>query len=486
MDSKPSDYQILIVDDTLENLYVLHDCLVAEGYKVREAGSGEIALASVKLKRPDLILLDINMPEMDGFEVCRTLKENELTSSIPVIFLSALSSVEDKVKAFQLGGVDYITKPFEENEVLSRVRTHLENYEMKHHLEELVYERSSQLVAMEREKVVNFEESLFALVDLIESRDTYTGGHTQRVANYCKLIAEAMGYSEEECKLIYRAGILHDVGKVTTPDSVLLKPGALNDVEYELIKEHVVVGKKLLNKIPMYKELSTIICHHHERYDGRGYPDGLKADEIPPLSRIMNVADSFDAMTTSRIYKARKTIDEAVDELESLSGKQFDPQVVEHAKVVLKAISIDESINQKPKTNLEAHRFAYFYIDQLTHLHNKAFLEYILLHTDAEYKYSYAYGVYLQDFSNYNQEHSWDEGDKLLIAFADDLTELYPENLIFRLFGDDFFILSNEKLTLPDENGFESLKESGLSMCLKEFDLNEKIPTLSELENKRK
>jgi len=213
---------------------------------------------------------------------------------------------------------------------------------------------------------------------MIEGRDTYTGGHSQRVANYCRMIAEKMDCSPEECDLIYRAGILHDVGKITTPDAILLKPGKLSELEFKLIQEHVTESYRILLQIPMYKDMAEIIICHHERYDGQGYPNGVKSDEIPFLARIMIIADAFDAMTTNRIYKGRKDTLSAIEELKALSGKQFHPEVVESAVEVLSNIEAPEVINQLPTTEIEKERFSYFYRDQLTNAYNSDYLNFIL------------------------------------------------------------------------------------------------------------
>ena len=198
------------------------------------------------------------------------------------------------------------------------------------------------------ERTANYEETIFSFVDMIEQRDTYTAGHTERVAHYCLLIARQMGLGLEEKKKLYKAAILHDIGKVATPDSVLLKPGKLTELDYDLIKLHAFAGYEMLSQIEMYQELAVIIRHHHERYDGAGYPDGLKGEEIPPLSRIMAVGDAFDAMTTNRIYKPKKKISEAMAELRAYSGSQFDPEVVKAALVVLANIEISSTISQLP------------------------------------------------------------------------------------------------------------------------------------------
>jgi putative nucleotidyltransferase with HDIG domain len=284
------------------------------------------------------------------------------------------------------------------------------------------------------------------MVEIIEDRDTYTAGHSARVARYSKLIAQEMGYSEKDCIRLYQAAMLHDVGKVATPDAVLLNPKQLNDIEYKLVQEHVMVGYKLLSNVPMFSSLADIVYSHHERYDGTGYPRGLKGNEIMPLARIIIVADAFDAMTTSRIYKARQTIPEALSELKSLSKIQFHPEVVEAAIEVLKDINIDDEINQLPKSEVEEMRFAYFYKDILTHVYNEDYLEVVLAKNEYEKQYNYLYAVFIKNFSRYNKEHSWTDGNEVLKKIADTLNGLYTDAIVFRTFGDDFVLLSKEEV----------------------------------------
>jgi len=298
-------------------------------------------------------------------------------------------------------------------------------------------------------QTTNYEKTIVSMVEMIEDRDTYTAGHSKRVASYSKSIAIEMGYKESDATKLYQAGILHDIGKIATPDAVLLNPKSLNDLEYKLIQEHVSIGAKLIKNVPMFEPLTEIIASHHERYDGKGYPRGLKADEISPLARIMIVADAFDAMTTSRIYKARKTVEEAFLELEALKMIQFHPDVVDAALIALKDVVPSKSINQLPTNKLEEERFAYFYRDTLTNLYNKGYLELILVKNSYQKDYNYIETFYLKGFSKYNKIYSWGEGDIFLKKVADLLKVYFKDGLVFRVFGDDFIVLCKE----------ESLKE---------------------------
>ena len=214
-------------------------------------------------------------------------------------------------------------------------------------------------------------------------------------------------------KKIKEAAILHDVGKIAIPDSILLKPGILTPIEKELINYHLTAGYELLSKVDMYKELAEIMRHHHERYDGSGYPDGLSGKQIPPLSRIMIIADAFDAMTTDRIYKPRKSVEEALKEIELLKGLQFDPEVADAAITALSHVIIKPS-DRYPKTAIEEERFAYFLKDQLTGLNNHWALESILQINMHTHEYHYATVIFLENLITFNREMGWHNGDILL------------------------------------------------------------------------
>jgi putative nucleotidyltransferase with HDIG domain len=429
--------------------------------KVTVASNGSQGLQSYQEHPYDIIITDIEMPYMNGIEMIKEIKR--ITSDQEVIIISAYSQSSYFLDAIRLGVNDYIIKPINHiqmNHVLYKTATKLvrfrENSEYKEQLEAMVEKRTQEVLSLEADKIQNFEKTLLAFIELIEDRDTYTAGHSQRVAHYSKLIAQEMQCSEQECELIYQAGILHDIGKIATPDTVLLKPGKLNELEYALIQEHVKVGYELLSKVPMYKEAADIIVHHHERYDGKGYPQGLKGSEIPLLSNIMIVADAFDAMTTNRIYKGRKDNATAIKELKELSGIQFHPMILESAVKVLSGITIHESISQLPTSKIEQERFAYFYRDQVTDAFNTEYLEYILHRNRYEKEYVSINALYLHNFSHYNRTFGWSEGDKLLKLFAAYLCKQFPKTLVFRFHGDDFLVISKTYIEI-DMNQFEKL-----------------------------
>jgi putative nucleotidyltransferase with HDIG domain len=300
------------------------------------------------------------------------------------------------------------------------------------------HKQKAILEKLELERVSNYEETILAFVNIIEQRDTYTAGHTLRVAEYCKKLATALQIDPDEIKKLEQAAILHDIGKVATPDSVLLKPGKLTALEYELIKQHAYAGFNMLSKIDMYQDLAEIIRYHHVRYDGHGYPLTYCPDDVPFLSHIMAVADAFDAMTTNRIYKPKQTVSNALAEIERLSGSQFHPRVVAVAVEALKDIQI-AATSQIPSTELEQKRFSYFFEDVLTGLHNESYLQIIL--SNMERKQNCLYLICLSNFSQYNKKNGWEQGNQLLVQLARALRTQFPQALTFRYHGDDFVLL---------------------------------------------
>jgi len=302
-----------------------------------------------------------------------------------------------------------------------------------------------------KDKIHHYEQHLYSLVSIIEKRDSYTAGHSKRVALYATTLAKEMGYKKETIEKLYTACMLHDIGKISIPDSVLLKPGKLTDLEFTIIKEHAIIGYDLLKDIDLYKDIAKIVKYHHERFDGKGYPDGLKGDAIPELSEIMSISDAYDAMTTDRIYKARKDVPTATKELHDLSGIQFSPKVTAIAVNVLPKIAIAESTNQLPKTELEKARFAYFFKDNTTNSFNLDYLKFILLYNHKEgFNFNYVDIFYLHKMTQYNKIHSWKKGSEFLSNFAEVLQNQYTDGIVFRIHGDDFVVLTQKKSNIQD------------------------------------
>ncbi|MFI5340662.1 MAG: HD-GYP domain-containing protein [Candidatus Methylomirabilales bacterium] len=275
---------ILVVDDNALNRQFLKDELEGEGYLVSTAEDGEQALAIVAENPPDLILLDIMMPKLDGYEVCRRLKSDEQTILIPVVMVTALTASRERIKGIAVGADDFLSKPYNRLELLTRVRSLLK---LKRHTDELE----------------NAETVLFTLALSVEAKDPYINDHCERLARYSVALGRKQGLPPEQLKALHRGGILHDLGKIGVPDSILLKPGPLNDVERAVIREHPAIGERICAPLRSLRLVLPIIRHHHERWDGTGYPDGLAGEAIPITARILQSVDIYDALITERPYK---------------------------------------------------------------------------------------------------------------------------------------------------------------------------------------
>ncbi len=330
MTTADTDY-ILAVDDTPASLRLLTDILNAEGYQVRSAINGELALRAAAAQPPQLVLLDVSMPGMDGFEVCQRLKQHPALEDIPVIFVSALSEMQDKLKGFDIGGVDYVTKPFQRDELLARVRTHLELHRLRHHLEDVVEERTNSLVQSEARLMNNLLETVSAVAAMVELRDPYTAGHQRRVEQVANAIANELKLPQHQIEGISLAAVVHDVGKIHIPSEILSRPGRLSDVEFSLIKQHPETGYEILKTIDFPWPIAEMVRQHHERIDGSGYPKGLRGDEILLEARILAVADVIEAMASHRPYRAGLGIEVALKEIEDHRGTLFDPAVTDAA-----------------------------------------------------------------------------------------------------------------------------------------------------------
>lgn len=321
--------RLLVVDDTPACLKLLTELLKEEGYEVRSAINGELALHASASDPPDLFLLDIRMPDMDGYEVCRRLKVLPATRDVPVIFVSAASEIDDMVRGFAAGAVDFVTKPYQRDELLARVRTHLELNRLRFHLEERVRERTEDLRITQLKLRAALLDSITAVAAIIELRDPYTAGHQRRVAELATALARQLDLSEEQVECIQLASAVHDVGKILVPSEILVKPGRLSDLEYGLIKEHAQAGYDILKGIDFPWPIARIVQQHHERLDGSGYPQGLKGDAVLFEARVLAVADVVEAMQSHRPYRPGLGIEPALEEIARHRGQLYDPRVVD-------------------------------------------------------------------------------------------------------------------------------------------------------------
>lgn len=323
------------------------------------------------------------------------------------------------------------------------------------------------------EKTKLYEESMYALIDMMEKRDSYTAGHSQRVAEYARLLLEAMDYSVEDCELIYKAGMLHDIGKIEIPDAILLKPEKLLPIEYSLIQNHSQASFELLCREP-FLPLANIVLYHHEKYDGTGYPHGLKADAIPFFSQVIAVADAFDAMTTNRSYRKSLSKKVALSVLKEESGKQFNPSIVSVAMKVFQSITLPTETTQMPKDLLEEMRFSYYFKDQLTGFYNLNYLKFMMAHLEnCTSKLIRIDHLNCVNFAAYNKKHGWKKGDKLLCDIANTIHETYPHAVIMRVYSDNFYVLHLDSFTpVSCANVYAIIEESGLAMTCKHLDLD--------------
>lgn len=337
---------VLIVDDVPENIGILGELLRGAGYRVKAANSGSAALQyAISTPIPDLILLDVLMPEMDGYEVLKELRSNPLTETVPVIFLTALGATSDEQLGLELGAADYITKPIHPALVLARVRTQIEAKQARDWLKDknalLEAEVARRMEDNERIQTV----SIRALAHLAETRDPETGNHILRTQGYVHLMATLLGqhpqYADQlsgrTVDLLARSAPLHDIGKVGIPDQILQKPGKLTAEEWEIMKTHARIGAEAIEqaesdvdtKVEFLALAKEIARWHHEKWNGAGYPDGLAGEAIPVSARIMAIADVFDALISPRVYKAAMSAQQARDIIAAERGSHFDPEMVD-------------------------------------------------------------------------------------------------------------------------------------------------------------
>ena len=300
---------ILVADDQAANRELLEELLTAQGFKVITVTDGAALLHELTRVPVDLLLLDVMMPHLSGFEVCQKVKNNPDTYLIPVILITALSDKQDRIEGIKVGADDFLSRPVDRTELLARVRSLLT---LKYRTDEL--ERA--------------ESILFSLARSIEGKDPYTHGHCERLADYSACLGEHLGLSPDQIIALRRAGVVHDIGKVAVPDNILLKPGRLTAEEWKLVQEHPLVGERICAPLKSFRSVLPIIRHHHEKLDGSGYPDGLRGDDIPVTARVLQIVDVYDALTTVRPYKPAFSITDALQTMKQEVAKGWwDPHI---------------------------------------------------------------------------------------------------------------------------------------------------------------
>jgi putative two-component system response regulator len=304
------DPVVLVVDDASANRELIEACLADVDCQVRIAQDGPHALEAIDSAVPDLVLLDVQMPGMDGYEVCKCIKANPRCKLVPVVMITGLHRTEDRVRALEAGADDFMSKPVDRLELVARVSSALRLKRVYDSLD-------------------SAEQVIFSLAATVEAKDPYTEAHTRRVAESARSIGVRLGARADDLEALYRGGLIHDIGKVGVPDSILLKPGPLDQEETRLMQSHTLIGERIVTPLHSGQDLLPIIRHHHEHFDGRGYPDGLKGNDIPLMARIVAVCDAFDAMLNDRPYRPRRSFDEATETLIRGAGKQWDPDVVD-------------------------------------------------------------------------------------------------------------------------------------------------------------
>src|SRR5712671_3546512 len=306
---QPVTGTILVADDQASNRELLEELLTAEGFKVVSVANGAAALEQLSIAPIDLVLLDVMMPHLNGFAVCEQIKANPDTYLIPVILITALSDKQDRIEGIKSGADDFLTRPVDRTELLARVRSLLK-------------------LKLRTDELERAESVLFTLARSIEGKDPYTHGHCERLAEYSARLGEQLNLPEEELVALRRAGIVHDVGKIAIPDAILLKPGRLTPEEWTVIREHSVIGERICAPLKSFRHVLPIIRHHHEKLDGSGYPDKLRADAIPVTARVLQIVDVYDALTTVRPYKPAFSATDALQTMKQEVDKGWwDPHI---------------------------------------------------------------------------------------------------------------------------------------------------------------
>lgn len=435
---------ILVVDDDRFNLVVAYDAL-KKYYRVSVANSGREALQILDDKEIDLILLDIEMPEMNGIDTLKIIKDNPQTAMIPVIFLTGINNNDVEAKCIELGAQDYIIKPFYEPAMLVRIKRILELEGLRKHLELMVAEKTKEVECLTIQTITSFANS-------IDAKDSYTKHHSQHVAKLAEKMARKLGWDINEIRNLYYSALLHDIGKIGIPDYILNKPGKLTADEMEIIRKHPVIGGEILSEVTVVPFLSIGASSHHERFDGSGYPAGKKGEEIPLVGRIVCIADSVDAIISTRAYREAGTVNFAMDELKRCSGTQFDPDLVPiMIEILEEGIEfLDEEYEPDDDGSLITtvlHEYTKAtQLDSLTGLWNKAYIQSRI--NELLYLPERQGAFLLIDIDSFRRVNNFcghDKGDAMIVSLAQGLlNEISRKDFAGRIDNDKFVVYLNE------------------------------------------
>ena len=445
---------ILAVDDSVINLKAIKK-LLSEAYKVIAVSSAADALTYLETAIPDLVLLDVMMPEMDGFEMMQIMKNDERMKNIPVIFLTADNDKDKELAGFRMGAMDFIVKPFEPDVVLSRIRKTLELEALKNNLAKEVKAKTKEIESITLQTIV-------AVADTIDSKDKFSKGHSIRVARIAEEIAKRLGWDDDRVRNIYYVGLLHDIGKIGLPDSIFNKADRYTKEEYDLVKRHIIMGADILDGIPI-ENAKEGAKYHHEHYDGTGYIEGIIGEAIPIEARILALGDAYDAMTHDRAYRKKLTPEKVREEIVVNKGKQFDPALAdimlemiddgyaayvnedtfEPAKglmsssaSLLQRVMMEYAVEAKTEANKDA----------LTGLWNRKYTsnEVNRMLSQAQPKGT-VFMMDIDSFKGINDRYGHIVGDEILIKIADVLKDIVRQNdIACRIGGDEFLIYFNE------------------------------------------
>lgn len=445
---------IYIIDDSKTILKHAEGVLIGS-YRVSLFERGQEALEQMRLEPPDLVLLDINMPQMDGYTVFKRMRDSSELKKIPVIFLTADTKQESEILGFEMGAMDYITKPFAPLIMQSRIARILELEDLRKHLEQLVEAKADEI-----QKI--FIQSITTITYAVDAKDRYTKGHSVRVAQYCLAMAKKLAWSKQDCLNLYYTALMHDIGKIGIPDTILNKPVKLTDEEYRLIRNHTTMGANILRPITMVPQICDGAKYHHERYDGKGYPCGLKGDDIPYVARIIGIADAYDAITSNRIYEKAQVTDYAVNELKKGRGTQFDPYLADVFLEIIQSgfeftdfpqFEFDEEAEQKKaneadafivevcrKTETDIHKAKD--VDFLTGLLiRRSFEDQVNTYLDNSLNRGVMFLMDVDNFLYVNKNYGHIAGDHIICRLADTIrSHAETDSLMCRVSGDEFAV----------------------------------------------